>query len=564
MGSTLLALLLSAGVNAQFAGRYTDGKDYAVYIEQTAYGLTIRPVLWTATQLLRENGKDHFVVVDRKTRTVDFTRSQSGGISGIVIHGMDGEGLELRRSEQPMLPIELLLAGRSTEAVKDYLARGDEGKRRMIEAATQVRRRLPTKTRSVINFLLEGAPHFTNVAEFHKQLGLAYVQAGDRPRARVSLRRFYRLDPADQEVISALNRLGSPPVALKDDGWKIPFPISAVFSKPTAAEIRAVEADWATRDLKPSGIREELQTTITIRGWTARVRMVSHLVLGSRHYGAIIVPQNARPGCCPVIVEAKGVSPTYFPLDLERIASPGIMGDLANRFIYVVPGFRGEVINFADRTFTSEGDRRNALDGATDDAIALLNVGLETTPEADPDRICAFGHSRGGTVALLAGIRDRRINCVVNWAGPTDWFYRMGTGGWTEQELWAEGLRNRAKTTDPGGQNIERFLQKAIDGEEDLKAVRHRMIASSPVYFTSRLPLSQHHYGLDDPFVPALNGYALRNVLHGSPKTARRFTAYFYPGEGHDTDRLAAPTHSRAFIAQALQITADRHRRDRR
>jgi hypothetical protein len=48
-----------------------------------------------------------------------------------------------------------------------------------------------------------------------------------------------------------------------------------------------------------------------------------------------------------------------------------------------------------------------------------------------------FGQSRGGNVALLTGIRDKRIDCVVDWAGPTDWLYAMGTNGWTEQELWA-------------------------------------------------------------------------------------------------------------------------------
>lgn len=41
---------------------------------------------------------------------------------------------------------------------------------------------------------------------------------------------------------------------------------------------------------------------------------------------------------------------------------------------------------------------------------------------------------------MLTGIRDRCIDCVVNWSGPTDWFYAMGTEGWTEQELWSEAV----------------------------------------------------------------------------------------------------------------------------
>jgi len=129
-----------------------------------------------------------------------------------------------------------------------------------------------------------------------------------------------------------------------------------------------------------------------------------------------------------------------------------MMGSMRDRFIYVVPSFRGEVLNFDGKTFKSEGDRRDALDGATDDSSRFLNVALQTAPEANGKRICAFGQSRGGTVALLLGIRDKRIDCVVDWSGPTDWLYLMGTGGWTEEELWAEGIRTHAGVQETGGQ----------------------------------------------------------------------------------------------------------------
>jgi dipeptidyl aminopeptidase/acylaminoacyl peptidase len=251
-------------------------------------------------------------------------------------------------------------------------------------------------------------------------------------------------------------------------------------------------------------------------------------------------------------MEAKGVSWNYFPLELEKLHAPRLMAELQNRFIYVVPSFRGEVLNFAGATYRSEGDRTNALDGAADDAIALLNVALRTTPEADASRICAFGHSRGGTVALLAGIRDPRVRCVADWAGPTDWFKLMGTEGWTEQELYAEGLRTRATPTETGGQSIERFLLKAIRGEETLREVRLRMLASSPLYFARRLPRVQLHYGVEDPSVPLRNGLALASEIKRQTGSASRLDAHFYTGEGHDTDRIAAPILTREFLAEAL------------
>ena len=100
---------------------------------------------------------------------------------------------------------------------------------------------------------------------------------------------------------------------------------------------------------------------------------------------------------------------------------------------------------------TSEGDRSDVWDGATDDALALLNVALKITPEADARRIAVFGRSRGGTVALLAAIRDPRIRQVVDWAGPSDLFRLMGQDGWTQREAVAEGLRYRSPPRGIGG-----------------------------------------------------------------------------------------------------------------
>ena len=52
----------------EYTGRYTDGKDYVVYFERTKYGMTMRPALWTATQLLQRADKDRFYVIDRPSR----------------------------------------------------------------------------------------------------------------------------------------------------------------------------------------------------------------------------------------------------------------------------------------------------------------------------------------------------------------------------------------------------------------------------------------------------------------------------------------------------------------
>ena len=85
----------------------------AVYFENSPYGLTIRPVLWTATQLLVRKDGDDFVVVDRTSRGAAFYRDKNGSVIGVNIRGMDGEGIKLTRAAGPPLAVELFLRGRT-------------------------------------------------------------------------------------------------------------------------------------------------------------------------------------------------------------------------------------------------------------------------------------------------------------------------------------------------------------------------------------------------------------------------------------------------------------------
>jgi hypothetical protein len=547
--------------HSEFVGRYTDGADFVAYFKETKHGMSLRPALWTATQLLKESGPDEFIVIDRPARGATFHRDQQGRVVAVTIRGMEGEGQRLLRAGPQLRPVEVLLSGKGNEAAHLYLASGIKDVSKSTELASRVLSRFPSRSASVVMFLSTLAQRYPSNAALQSLLGYAQIQTGDRRSALVSLRRAYRLEPTNKDTISALARLRALPASFKSniDPWTLPFPLKAVFDKPTPAEIRAVEVDWRTRDLTPHDVQQVTTKEVELAGSRSIVRIVSHRVHGSRHYGAIIIPPNAKPGCCPVVIEAKGVSPSYFPLSLEGLHTLGFMGDLRQQFIYLVPSYRGELLKFDGVDYQSEGDRTDAWDGATDDAIALLNVALQTTPAADANRICAFGQSRGGTVALLLGIRDRRISCVVDSAGPTDWFELMGTEGWTQEEIFGEGLRTRANPEETGGQLIDHFLLKAIRGQENLAAVRHRMLAASPLYFASRLPRALLHYGVEDPFVPVRNGLQFVAELRRHHVPAQRFQASFYPGEGHDTDRLEAPLKSREFIARRLLTTKQRH-----
>jgi hypothetical protein len=219
--------------------------------------------------------------------------------------------------------------------------------------------------------------------------------------------------------------------------------------------------------------------------------------------------------------------------------------------VYVAPGYRGERVVAGADTLLSEGDRSDAWDGATDDLLALLRVAMRVVPEADTSRVCVFGRSRGGTVALLAGIREPRIDCVVAWAAPTEWLTLMGLGGWTQRELVEEGLRRRSQPGETGGQFIDYFLRAAIERRRDLAETRLHLIASSPLHFARSAGAVQAHWGIDDGIVPVVNGRrfaaAYRAGASSGPLDAR-----FHPDAGHDQDRQLAPRQSREFLRRHI------------
>ncbi|MDE2754670.1 MAG: hypothetical protein OXI83_19040, partial [Gemmatimonadota bacterium] len=195
--------------------------------------------------------------------------------------------------------------------------------------------------------------------------------------------------------------------------------LDTLFMPATDAEMGAVRADWAARDVSAVGARVELEEPLDLVGTPTRLRIVSHTVGGSRHYGAIIVPDGAEERSLPILAYLHGGENGVSIGDI--IIAAIALGDLRNRFVYVIPSFRSEPLEYGDSTWVSDGPSSH-WNYDVDDALALLNVAIETIPEARPDSINLFGGSRGGGDALLAGVRDERIARIVNFFGATYFF----------------------------------------------------------------------------------------------------------------------------------------------
>jgi len=267
---------------------------------------------------------------------------------------------------------------------------------------------------------------------------------------------------------------------------------SVLFATPSESEIDSIFSDWGKRDLNPTDY--SVVTENELLNGKYKLKIVSYRVAGIKEYGALLIPET--DSLVPVRMFIGG-----FELN-NSVNAITLASDTAatnSSFILAIPALRGQSleITFNGTLYSSplsEGDQCDAFDGATDDAIGFLNVIQQTESNADVNRTSVRGGSRGGTVALLAGIRDTRIKRVVDVAGPTDL-------------LELSSLNENDKTYQC------QFLDDLKNDQSTLDETRKKIIASSPLFFAEHLPLTQLHMGLNDEIVPVNQGYQLEQKI---------------------------------------------------
>jgi dipeptidyl aminopeptidase/acylaminoacyl peptidase len=300
-----------------------------------------------------------------------------------------------------------------------------------------------------------------------------------------------------------------------------------LFAPPTAAEVSAALEDWAGRDVSAQDVAP-VDSAVVSAGSSlrVRVRIVSHTVDGRTHFGAIVVPAGAAAGSLPLLLVAHP-GDTGINLDQTLPLLAFGFGSVLSDYVLVVPSFRSEPLVFQGVPYLSAGSP-SPWDGDVDDALALLNAAIATTPEADTTRIGTLGLSRGATVALLAAIRDRRIAAVVEFFGPTDFLGAFVRG------IVRDALLGQPADLPGVGALDAQFIQPLARGEVTIPEVRSQLIRRSPVYFVDHLPAVELHHGTADSIVPAAEAERLTQVMQAAGRTAPAFQAYLYDGGGHD------------------------------
>lgn len=281
-----------------------------------------------------------------------------------------------------------------------------------------------------------------------------------------------------------------------------------ILMEPTPQEIKEILDDLINQDLSP---RDVIIHDSVLLSNSNTLYVLSHKVEGLIHYGAVIIPTNSNGKKLPVIIFATGGDGMHKEFDIRQdfnhpaVQFPNFLGgDFDQKFIVVIPSFRGQQLIIANKKYQSDGNVSDAFGGATSDALAFLNVTLKTFSQANENRIAIHGGSRGGTVALLASSRDKRINRTIAVAAPTDM-----------KALYAL-YPDQFKLL---------FFNDLLSGKISEHEARRNFISISPIYFVDELPLVQLHHDKNDPFVPADFAKKLTDSMKAHGKS---IDTYFY------------------------------------
>ena len=317
-----------------------------------------------------------------------------------------------------------------------------------------------------------------------------------------------------------------------------------IFAAPAAGEIEAVGADWAVRDTSAVDVFVEFAEAYPLNDTPANLRVVSHQVGEVRHYGAILAPDSAAPGTLPVLMYLHGGESGVDVSEVDIIGH--FLGELRDRFVYVIPSFRSERLEYGDRVWVSTGPPGH-WDYDVDDALALLNVALELTPQAKPDGVSIIGGSRGAGVAMLAGIRDERIENIIAFFGPTDFF-----DVWVRQIVREAALGRPRRLTGVDYMDST-FVQPYLRGEIGVAELRLELVRRSSVLFAEALPAVQLHHGDSDETVPVSQAYSMIRAMEALGREPPGFEAFIYQGGGHDVfDLRGAIERAVGFLTRAL------------
>ncbi|KAA3628465.1 MAG: hypothetical protein DWQ02_19310 [Bacteroidetes bacterium] len=266
--------------------------------------------------------------------------------------------------------------------------------------------------------------------------------------------------------------------------------LDSLFIPPDSLELSRVWEAWKSADL----ISDSFFVKLEIPFYEGKkMQVIEHYSGGDKHYGAVVIPADYdKTKKYPLVVWANGLDQRNPEVDALGWVVRTLNKGLEDHFL-LIPSFRGQSLKTNNGRYCSDGFFGDAFDGATEDALRLLELVKGNFEGVDSGRITVCGMSRGGTVALLMAARDTTIKAAVSIAGPTFFL--------------SKEVYNRYRP-----QYKYQFLSKAIPFEE----IREKIIKCSPMYFVDAYPndLLLIH-GKNDEVVPLDNAEKIIDLLEG-------------------------------------------------
>lgn len=255
--------------------------------------------------------------------------------------------------------------------------------------------------------------------------------------------------------------------------------------------------------------------------------------------GFLDLPEEPRPGPCPVIVVCHGFKGFmewgFFPHLAELLADRGFV---VVRFNFSGAGVRpgedrvSDVAAFRADTYSRELAELGSV---------LAGLGEITGGRCDGRRLGLFGHSRGGAIALLAAAHPEiggEVEALVTWAA----IARLDR--WSDEEKARWRREGQLVVTN------SRTGQELPLGRELLDDVERHGPALDPVAAARRrtAPWLVVH-GSDDESVPGREGERLAEAA-GDPKEL-----LLVDGAGHTFGARHPFDHPTPHLIQAMNAT---------
>jgi predicted esterase len=549
------------------AGFYASSPLDVLEVEPGAQMISAVPPFWGSKPYFERVSNDTFAMTlpdPRPERRITFQRDEAGAASSVVLTNIEQryDGQVFRRlTPHAPIPALLFLNRQPAEAARAALADVTLTPDALANFALRHFLNHPTRHADTVAFLAITSAAHPQHAGLRALYGYTLVSQQRRDEARAVLSEALALDPAEPVALEGARRLDFTEPG-PGEGYRavLPFRLTDAYASPSNAEVAAVRTAWGNLDLAPRNAAIVHRYVLALAHATFDVAIVRHRVGDAAHIGAVLTPQGAA-SVLPLIIDVGGVDLSYTPRDISTgTTTLRALGPTQERFVTIIPAMRGNTLIADGRRFSAEGDPSDAWAGAATDTLAFLNVALEISPRADPNRIAVIGYSRGGTVALLAGERDPRISLVLNVAGPVDHFRAQSlSDGWSWAEILADTMRDGepADVSEEGGQMFDHFFDRVGADGETLAQVRMRMLASSPLDFAESLPETHSYYGAEDRYVPIANAIALQQRLGAPRRPDADSTIQIFNGRGHDTDPLmvqrATAAHLNAWADRTVQ-----------